>query len=222
MTTAEKATRVLIVEDHPLVAQALASLLDDAPDLACVGVGENAADAAKLAAEQDPDVVIMDFHLEGSSGADAAAAIRASSPKTLFLFYSADNSDEVLLEAVEAGASGYLSKGSHPDLILDGVRRVARGDMLIPSALLVRLINSKRTAAAASAERARIDAQFTAREREMLLLMREGLDNAAMASRLFIEMSTVRWHVRHVLDKLHAHSKLEAVARAAELGLLGE
>lgn len=213
---------MLIVDDHPLVAQALSRLIDDVSDLACVGVTDNAADAAKLAAEMDPGVVIMDFHLETSSGADAAAAIRASSPNTLFLFYSADNSDAVILEAVEAGAAGYLSKGSHPDLILDAVRRVARGDMLIPSALLVRLINSRRTSAAATAERARVDAQFTAREREILVMMREGLDNAAMASRLFIEISTVRWHVRHVLDKLHAHSKLEAVARAAELGLLGK
>jgi DNA-binding NarL/FixJ family response regulator len=186
------------------------------------GVANTAAEATRLAAENSPDVVIMDFHLKNSSGAQAANQIRSASPQTVFLFYSADNSDEVLLEAVEAGASGYLSKGSHPDLILDAVRRVAVGDMLIPSSLLVRLINSKRAAVAASAAKARVDAQFTAREREMLILMREGLDNAAMSARLFIELSTVRWHVRHILDKLGAHSKLEAVAKAAELGLLGE
>jgi DNA-binding NarL/FixJ family response regulator len=173
-----------------------------------------------LAADNHPDVVVMDYHLPGGTGAQAAMAIRAAAPATPILFFSADDSDIALFDAVEAGASGYLHKGSHPDLVLEAVRRVAAGEMLIPAADLARLISAKRSAAQSAARTARTAAQFTDREREVLLLMRDGLDNSDVAARMFIELSTVRWHIRNILDKLGAHTKLEAVARAAELGLL--
>lgn len=220
MTDTQAITTVLIVEDHPMVAQALSHLLGDAPDLLVEDTVANGADALRLAAERKPDVVIMDYHLPGGSGAQAAAAIRAASPDTSILFFSADDSDVALFEAVEAGASGYLHKGSYPDLVLEAVRRVATGEMLIPAADLSRLISAKRAAARSAAEREQAAAQFTERERELLLLMRDGLDNAAVAQRMFIELTTVRWHIRNILEKLGAHTKLEAVARAAELGLI--
>ena len=203
-----------------MVAQALSRLLDDPPDLSVADTVASVAEALRLASERKPDVVVMDYHLPDGNGADAAAAIRAASPGTSILFFSADDSDAALFGAVEAGASGYLHKGSNPELVVEAVRRVASGEMLIPAADLSRLISAKRSAARSAAERARAAAQFTERERELLLLMRDGLDNAAIAERMFIELTTVRWHIRNILEKLGAHTKLEAVARAAELGLI--
>ena len=203
-----------------MVAQALSHLIDDAPDLHVEETAVNASDAVRMAGALKPDVVIMDFHLPGGNGAQAAAAIREASPNTSILFFSADDSDVALFAAVEAGASGYLHKGSYPELVLEAVRRVAAGEMLIPAADLSRLIGAKQSAARSAADRARAAARFTERELELLVLMRDGLDNAAVAERMFIELTTVRWHIRNILEKLGAHTKLEAVARAAELGLI--
>ncbi|GAC1579296.1 MAG: hypothetical protein NVS3B24_12800 [Candidatus Dormibacteria bacterium] len=208
--------RVLIVEDHPLVAQALLHLLQEAEDLTVVGVANDGADAVRQAMETHPDVVLMDYHLPGQSGAYSVAEIRSSAPATFFLFLSADDTDSALLAAVEAGASGYLSKATRPELVLDAVRRVAAGETLIPAAVLTRLISSKRTAV----EHAEAESRFTPREREVLKLMSQGLDSASIAQRLGIQLSTVRFHVRSILGRLQAHTQLEAVALAAELGLL--
>jgi DNA-binding NarL/FixJ family response regulator len=211
---------ILVVDDHPMVAEALVQLVESTTDLASVGIAATASDAVRLAVEAHPDVVVMDYHLPDASGAVAAAAIRASGVTATFLFFSADESDEAVLEAAEAGASGYLGKGLAPPLVLDAIRSVAAGDMLVPPALLSRLIELKRTTARAVAELAHARDLFTDREIEILGLMRAGLDNAAIAERLAVELSTTKWHVANILGKLDAHSKLQAVAHAADLGLL--
>jgi DNA-binding NarL/FixJ family response regulator len=220
MDATAEATTVLIVEDHPMLADALHRLIDDAPDVAVAGVADNAEDAVRLAAESHPRVVLMDAHLPGMSGAQAAAAIRATEPHVAVLFLSGDDGESTLFNAVEAGAAGYLSKASRPDRILEAVRRVAAGEMLIPASVLARLIAANRSLADSAARRSHALAKFTDREREVLGLMGRGLENAAIATALSIEMTTARWHVQHILDKLGAHSKLEAVARAARLGML--
>ncbi|MFN2464427.1 MAG: response regulator [Candidatus Dormibacteria bacterium] len=217
---AGKRVDVLIVEDHPVVAQALGRLFDDFPDIKVVGIAGTASEAAHLASELRPTVVIMDSHLPGGSGAEAATRIRTSEPATAILFYSGDNSDSAISDAVNAGAAAYLSKGSRPEKLIEAVRQVAAGEMLIPAALLSRLINSKRAAALSTSETAAMKAGFTARELEVLGIMGEGLDNEAIAERLCISLNTARWHIRNILDKLHAHSKLEGVVIGARLGLL--
>jgi two-component system response regulator DevR len=213
-------TRVLIVDDHPMLADSLRRLFDGLDDFTVVGTAQNAEQAIQQSLEGRPDVVVMDTHLPGASGPDAARAIRLSNPTAHVLFLSGDESDAAILDAVEAGAAGYLFKGAHADMIVDAVRRVASGEMLIPAAVLARLITTDRAAAVSQAERERAAGQFTQREREVLRLMGSGLDNSAIAARLFLEISTVRWHVRNILEKFQVHSQLGAVARAAELGML--
>jgi DNA-binding NarL/FixJ family response regulator len=212
--------RILIVDDHPLVAEGLGAVLGSEPDIEVVGTARTALEAEEIANRQLPAVVMMDFRLPDRSGAEAAAAIRAEHPEVAVVFLTADASDEVIAAAVQAGAAGFLLKGDAPAAIAGAIRRVAAGEMIIPADVLARLFVAQRQTARTEAERARVVAQFTPRERDVLTLMGEGLDNAEIAERLFVELTTVRWHVRNILEKLGAHSKLAAVLRASEFGLV--
>jgi DNA-binding NarL/FixJ family response regulator len=211
---------VLIVDDHPLVSEALRRLLSAQDDIEVVGVASTAQEAIRLAREHPPRVALMDSRLPDMSGAEAAAAIRAIDAEIAVLFLSGDDSDQAIFAAVESGAAGYLNKATTPGLVVESVRRVAAGELLIPARTLQRLIAAKQSASKTEAEKASLEAQFTPRERDVLRLMGHGHDNAAIAEQLFVELTTVRWHVHNILEKLGVHSKLEAVVRAAELGLL--
>jgi DNA-binding NarL/FixJ family response regulator len=215
-----RATRILIVDDHPLVAEGLRAVIGAEPDLEVVAVAGSGEAALQAMRSEAPELVIMDFRLPDRTGPEIAAELRAESPEVAILFLSGDSSDSAMMAAVEAGATGYLAKGTRPETIVAAVRRAAAGEMLIPAAVLGRLISLRRSQAQEAEARARIESGFTPREREILQLMAEGLDNPTNAGRLFIEATTVRWHVRNLIEKLGAHSKLEAVARAAEHGLL--
>ncbi len=220
-TSATPQVSVLIVEDHLVVAEALASLLDESPGIRVLKVAGTMADAIATAQAGAPDVVVMDFRLPDGTGADAAAAIREQLPETAFVFLSADESDDSMIAAVEAGASVYLSKSTSAPELTAAVLRAAGGDVLIPPARLAGLVARQRRQARSEAERLELLGGLTKREREVLGLMAEGLDNRAIAARLVIDYSTVRSHVRSLLHKLDARTKLEAVARASQAGLVG-
>jgi DNA-binding NarL/FixJ family response regulator len=224
-----KMIRLVIVEDHRLVAEGLEVLLQGAPDIEVVGTVESKAELLERWPALEADVVLMDFRLPDGSGAEAAAALRAERPDTVVVFLSADESEESLLAAVEAGASGYLLKKSGAAIDLrSAVRMAAAGEMLISPQQLSGLVIRQRERARQQRDRERRDrekqqllGQFTQREREVLVLIVAGLDNKSIASRLRIGTGTVRAHVQHVLEKLGVHSKLEAAAAATEQGLVG-
>ena len=211
--------RVLIVEDHQVVAEGLAILLGEQPDLAVVGWATTVAEAERLAATEPVDVVVLDYWLPDRTGAEAVAALRAYRPDAAVVFLSADDSDEVILAALEAGASGYLVKSSGGADVAGAVRRAAEGEILIPARQLAALLTRRRQQARQQADQSRRLASLTPREREILGLMAEGMDNREIAQRLSISYATVRSHVRHLLGKLGARSKLEAVVRAADWNL---
>jgi DNA-binding NarL/FixJ family response regulator len=211
---------VLIVEDHRLVAEGLEVLLTAHPDIAVVGCAASVADAVRLAADAQPAVVLMDFRLPDGTGAAAATAIRQRQPDVAVVFISSDDSQDALLAAVRAGACGYLTKSQAAAEVAAAVRRAADGEMLIPAARLAQLLAHGQARARDDANRLRLLGQLTAREKEVLGLMADGLDNRAIAERLVISFSTVRGHVQRILEKLDAHTKLEAVVRAARYGLL--
>jgi DNA-binding NarL/FixJ family response regulator len=211
---------VLIVEDHRLVAEGLEVLLAAHLDIAVVGCAASVAEAVQLSAEAQPGVVLMDFRLPDGTGAAAAAAIRKQQPDVAVVFISSDESQDALLAAVRAGACGYLTKSQAATEVAAAVRRAADGEMLIPAAQLAQLLAHGQARAQDDADRLRLLGQLTPREKEVLGLMADGLDNRAIAERLVISFTTVRGHVQRVLEKLDAHSKLEAVVRAARYGLL--
>ena len=212
--------RVLIVQDHPPLASAIARVLAAEPDLAVAGISGTGADALKAAARDKPDVVLMDFRLPDVSGPAAATSLQGAYPDAAIVFHSADDSEAALLDAVDAGATAYLTKDATAQQIVEAVRRASRGEVLIPVELFARAIARQRNVLTRKREREKLLAEFTPRELDILHLLAEGLDTMAMSERLRIAPHTVEWHVRHVIEKLQVHSKLQAVIAAARKGLI--
>jgi two-component system, NarL family, nitrate/nitrite response regulator NarL len=205
--------RVLIVDDHRVVADGIRLVLGQHADLEVVGVAGDAAEALALAAATRPDILLIDYQLPDATGAEVAARLRERQPGLRVLFLSMVMNDAVLREAVKAGARGYLLKTQPAAELVDAVRRTAAGELLIPAATLAGLI-------AVSERGPQLLDRLTQREHEILRLLAEGLDNRGIAARLGIGYVTVRSHLRNLSSKLDAHSKLEVLARAAELRLI--
>ncbi len=212
--------QVLIVQDHPLLASAISRVLEAQPDLAVSGVSSSGADAVQSAADKRPDVVLMDFRLPDVTGPAAARMIKSAHADAAIVFHSADESETALLDAIDAGATAYLTKDATADQIIEAVRRASTGEVLIPAELFARAIARQRGVVTKKRERDQLLAEFTPRELDILHLLAEGLDTMAMSQRLAIAPHTVEWHVRHVIEKLQVHSKLQAVIAAAHKGLI--
>jgi two-component system nitrate/nitrite response regulator NarL len=211
--------RVLIIEDHQVVAEGLAALLGEHPDLEVVGTAGSVADVERWADSAPVDVAVVDYWLPDGTGVDATAVLRGYWPEIVVLFLSADDSDESMLAALETAASGYLVKSAGGADVTAAVRRAAEGEIVVPARQLAALLARRRERAQRQAERSRMLESLTPRERQILGLMAEGMDNRDIARQLGVSYTTVRSHVRHLLNKLSAHSKLEAVVKAAEWGL---
>jgi two-component system nitrate/nitrite response regulator NarL len=223
LSPGEPSTRrvqVLIVQDHPLLASAIARVLEGQPDLAVSGVSASGAAAVESVAQNKPDVVLMDFRLPDVSGPSAARTIKTAHADAAIVFHSADDSETALLDAIDAGATAYLTKDATADQIIEAVRRASAGEVLIPVELFARAIARQRAVVIKKREREQLLAEFTPRELDILHLLAEGLDTIAMSRRLGIAPHTVEWHVRHVIEKLQVHSKLQAVIAAARKGLI--
>jgi two-component system nitrate/nitrite response regulator NarL len=218
--TPAQSLRVLVVQDHPLLAGALAGILETEADLAVCGIARTGADAIALSVREEPAVVLMDFHLPDMGGPTTAALIRSRIASIAIVFHSADDSETALLDAIDAGASAYLTKSATADQIVEAVRRASRGDVLIPVSLLAKAIARQRSVLAKEQDRRQLAAIFTAREMEVLLVMAQGLNTAEMSRHLKIAPHTVEWHVKHVMEKLDVHTKLQAVIAASRRGLI--
>jgi len=214
----ENQIKVLLVEDHPVVAEGLSSLLRDYDDLALVGVAGSVAEVAAIVDHVCADVAVVDYHLPDGTGTDAADVIRARCSSVAIVFLSADESDERLIEAIEAGATSYLLKSARGEEIVGSIRAAAAGQTAISAGAIATALAARRESARQHAERDRLLGSLTARESEILALMISGADNQAMAKTLQISYATVRTHVRSILAKLGAHSQLDAVAKATQLG----
>jgi len=211
---------IVIVEDHRLMAEGLASLLGETPELKVVGTAGSVQEAVTVARSLHPQVVLMDFRLPDGNGAEATLRIKKDSPEVAVLFLSADVSDDAMMQAVDAGACGYVSKAATAEELTTAIRRAGDGEFLLPAATMTRLLSRQREARRSAAAREKISEELTTREHEVLKMMASGLDNYDIADRLGIGYGTVRSHVRGVLEKLGARSRLQAVALARETGLI--
>ncbi len=213
--------RVLIVDDHPAVAEGLQALLMRHADLDVDEVATNGESAMRIAAARSPQVVLMDQNLSGESGVDVASMLLAEHPGTAVVMLSGGMSEDELITAVEVGVSGYLPKSIRSAEIVQAIRRAAAGEILLPPDLLASLLRLGRERARQQDERQRSLPLLTPRERDVLGLMAAAADAERIAGELRISVNTARGYIQNILEKLHAHSRLEAVVRATELGLLG-
>src|SRR5258708_15282317 len=220
LESAARRVQVLIVQDHPLLASAISRVLEAQPDLAVSGVTSSGADALQSATNNRPDVVLMDFRLPDVTGPAAARIIQTAHSDAAIVFHSADESETALLDAIDAGATAYLTKDATADQIIEAVRRASAGEVLVPLQLFARAIARQRAVVTKKREREQLLAEVTPRELDLFHLLAEGLDATSMSRRLGIAPHTVEWHVRHVIEKLQVHSKLQAVIAAARKGLI--
>lgn len=207
-------TRVLIVDDHEMVAQGLSEVLDAEEEIDVVGRAGTVRDAQRMAAQLSPDVVVMDYRLPDGDGLMATTAIRDRDPQTAVVMVTASDHDTVVAAAIEAGCSGFVTKDRAAQDVVAAVRAAARGEAGFPAAVLGRLLGRSRTAPRATGA-------LTPRELEVLQLLADGLSTREIAERFVLSISTVRNHVQNILTKLDAHSKLEAVSVAMRQGIVG-
>jgi DNA-binding NarL/FixJ family response regulator len=206
-------TRVLIVEDHRVVAEGLAALINDQDDMTVVGNVGTVAEVFPAAEKLNPEVVLLDFRLPDGTGPDAAAAVRSIRPAAKMIFLTREDTDAARFAAVQSGASAFLHKSRAAADVVAAIREVARGKMLITPRTIATLIHKRRSI------EAQLD-RLTPREKEVLRLMADGFPSRAIAARMGISYTTVRTHIRSLGSKLAVHSKLEAIVKARELGLI--
>lgn len=206
--------RVLIVDDHEILASSLAQVLDHEPDLVAVGVAGSIERAKAMIPTTAPDVLLLDQRLPDGHGVDAIQELRALRSAMKIVVLTATTSDHVLLAAMEAGAAGFLSKTRGLNEVTAAIRAAAAGESVISPELLARLLPKLNRTGSTHRD------ELTAREREVLGLLGQGLTNAAIAAELHLSVHTVRNHVTNLSLKLGAHSKLEVLSIAVREGLI--
>jgi DNA-binding NarL/FixJ family response regulator len=213
--------RVLIADDHPLFRSGLRALLGAVPDTAVVGEAKTGEEAIGLAAELQPDVVVMDLQMPGISGIDATRRIFDISPHVGVLVVTMFEDDYSVFAAMRAGAKGYVLKDAAEEEMLHAIRAVGKGEAIFSPAVARRVMDFF-TGARSEVERAppaRAFPELTNREREVLDLIAQGLSNPEIAAHLYLSPKTVRNHISSIFAKLQVADRAQAIVRAREAGL---
>ncbi|MET3638420.1 response regulator transcription factor [Curtobacterium oceanosedimentum] len=205
--------RVVVADDHPIVRAGIVALLQDADDVRVIGQASDGDEAVATVLAERPDVVLMDLRMPGCNGDEATARILAREPGIRVLILTTYESDDQILAAIEAGASGYLLKAAPESEILAGLRATARGETALAPSAAAALV--RRTTA-----KVPVGPALSPRELEVLQLVAQGNSNPAIGRTLFVSETTVKTHLGHVFEKLGVNDRTRAVTRAMELGLL--
>ncbi len=205
--------RVLVVDDHPIVRQGLVGVLSDESDLEVVGEAGSGREAIGLVARLRPDVVLLDLEMPELDGVDAIPQLKAAHPAVEILVFTAYDTDERVLGAIRGGARGYLLKGASADEIARGIRSVAAGGSVLEPRVASKLVAEVKAPRHGGVG-------LSGREREVLRLVADGLPTKQIAVSLSISERTVKFHVNSIFHKLGAENRAQAVALAAQRGLL--
>jgi len=205
---------VLIADDHLVVREGLRTILEVAGDIELVGEATDGAEAVRLAGELAPDVVLMDLRMPNVDGIEAIRQIKARYPDVEVVILTTYDDDDDIVQGLRAGARGYLLKDSGREALFDAIRAAARGESLLPSAVIEKVVAHLSEPQATKTE------ALSEREREVLVFLAQGAANKEIAHRLHITERTVKAHVTSIFNKLGVNSRAEAVAVAMRTGLL--
>ncbi len=221
VTTGGETIRVVIADDHALFRRGLEMVLEVEDDIEVVAQANNGKEAVEAAEKHMPDLVLMDVRMPSHSGIDATKTIKAHAPHIKILMLTISDEEGDLYEAIKAGASGYLLKEISIEEVADAIRKVHAGQSLISPSMASKLLTEFASMARKGDEKQQMPApRLTDREMEVLTLVAQGLNNRDIAKNLFISENTVKNHVRNILEKLHLHSRMEAVVYAVREKLL--
>ncbi len=209
--------RIILVDDHEVVRLGLKSLLERHPQFEVVGEAGSARDALEQVAATEPDVVVMDIRLPGTSGIEACEQIVDQYPNTKVIMLTSYAEDEMLFSAIRAGASGYVLKQIASEELVKAIEAVGRGEALLDPAVTQRVFQEVRRAV--KEEEASAFAHLSQQEKHVLLLVSEGKTNREIAKNLFLGEGTVRNYVSSILSKLGVNNRAEAAAYAVEHSL---
>lgn len=212
-----EAIQVAIVDDDGVLRHGLAMLVDGAPGFRCVGEFGTAEDALRKAEETAADVLLLDVHLPGMPGPEAVRLFRQAAPRMQIIMLSVYSDDERVFESICSGACGYLLKKTPPSKLLESIREARDGGAPMSPEVARRVVTLFRRFAPSPPATGE---HLTARELEVLSLLADGYSYDNVAARLDITVNTVRNYVRSIYEKLHVHSKSEAVSKALRAGLL--
>ena len=209
--------RILIADDHPVVRDGLAAMLGTQPDFAVVGLAVDGHEAVRQAIDLSPDVVLLDLEMPGLDGVEALAQMRQVAPAVRAIVFTAFDTDERIVGAVQAGAQGYLLKGVPRDELFHAIRVVSQGGSLLQPVVASKLMRRIATPNPAANPNA---APLTEREQEVLGWLARGRVNKEIAAGLGISERTVKFHVSSIFNKLGATNRTEAVTLAVQRGLV--
>jgi DNA-binding NarL/FixJ family response regulator len=222
--TERKPMRLAIVDDHELTRESLRDMLDDQPDLEVVGEAASGQEALLLCSRLHPDIVLMDVRMPDMDGIRATEQIKRQYPKISVLMITMQDNPDYLLEALNAGAAGYVLKDASKYQVVAALRLVSEGESPLDPDMVARLVKRLDTEAGGRSDpagrRDPLVQPLTSRELEVLMLMTSGHTNHKIAEELVISVGTVKNHVEHIIAKLSVSDRTQAVVRALELGLL--
>ncbi|WP_327633858.1 response regulator transcription factor [Kribbella sp. NBC_00482] len=203
---------LLLVDDHPVVRNGLRGMFESTPGFTVLAEASNGVEAVELAADLNPDVILMDLRMPGGGGLDAITELTRRGIRSKVLVLTTWDTDTDTLPAIEAGATGYLLKDAPQDELFNAVRQAAAGRTVLSPAVASRLVSAVRSPA---------PSPLAARERQVLELVAKGTSNRDIARELFISEATVKTHLSHVFTKLGVTDRAAAVAKGYEQGILG-
>ncbi len=208
---------VLIADDHPLFRKGMRSLLESMPDIELIGEAESGQEAINMAAEHQPDLVLMDLQMPGGSGLSATRELSKTSPNVHILIVTLFQDDESIFTALRAGARGYILKDADEEEMMRAIRAAGEGEAIFSPAIATRLMDYFSNPQTIVPKE--LFPELTEREREILILIARGESNAAIADQLSISVKTVRNHVSNIYNKLQVADRAQAAIRAREAGL---
>ena len=217
MSTESRRIRVLLADDHLIVREGLQVILDRADELEVVGQARDGVEAVEAAAELSPDVIVMDVMMPKKDGVEACREIMESLPDTRVIMLTASTEADAVIEAVAAGATGYLQKVAGMDQLLDMVKGVAAGEMCLPAEVLRRVFDRIRSGA-----KSKVEIALTPREKEILVSFCRGMSYTAIAEAREVKVVTIRNAIYTIQVKLGVDSKQEIVVWAVRNGLLDD